>query len=42
MTDEELIDIRNIDVFKGTFKAIWDVSLQVKRGEMIDMIGANN
>ena len=31
----------NIDVFHGTFQALWNVSLEVKQGEMLALIGAN-
>lgn len=42
MTSEEvLLKIDNIDVFHGTFQALWDVSLEVRRGEMLALIGAN-
>jgi branched-chain amino acid transport system ATP-binding protein len=36
-----LLRIRNIDVFHGTFQALWDVSLEVKAGEIVGLIGAN-
>jgi branched-chain amino acid transport system ATP-binding protein len=41
MTQETLLKISNIDVFHGTFQAIWDLSLEVKQGEMLALIGAN-
>jgi branched-chain amino acid transport system ATP-binding protein len=41
MADQILLKISNIDVFHGTFQALWDVSLEVKRGEMLALIGAN-
>ncbi|MBM4276535.1 MAG: ABC transporter ATP-binding protein [Deltaproteobacteria bacterium] len=41
MTDETILKIENIDVFHGTFQALWDVSIEVKRGEMLALIGAN-
>jgi branched-chain amino acid transport system ATP-binding protein len=40
MTDI-LLKIEGIDVFHGTFQALWDVSLEVKQGEMLALIGAN-
>jgi branched-chain amino acid transport system ATP-binding protein len=36
-----LLRISNIDVFHGTFQALWDVSLEVKPGEIVGLIGAN-
>lgn len=42
MTDETILKIENIDVFHDTFQALWDVSLEVKRGEMLALIGANS
>jgi branched-chain amino acid transport system ATP-binding protein len=36
-----LLKVSNIDVFHGTFQALWDVSLEVKSGEIVGLIGAN-
>lgn len=36
-----LLEINAIDVFHGTFQALWDVSLEVKQGEILALIGAN-
>jgi branched-chain amino acid transport system ATP-binding protein len=41
MSDDMLLKISNIDVFHGTFQALWDVSVDVRRGEMLALIGAN-
>ena len=41
MSDDVLLKISNIDVFHGTFQALWDVSVDVRRGEMLALIGAN-
>ncbi len=41
MSDQPLLKIRNIDVFHGTFQALWDVSVDVRQGEMLALIGAN-
>jgi branched-chain amino acid transport system ATP-binding protein len=41
MTDRILLKISNINVFHGTFQALWDISLEVKQGEMLALIGAN-
>lgn len=37
-----LLKVSNIDVFHGTIQALWDVSLEVKAGEIVGLIGANN
>ncbi len=36
-----MLKVRDIDVFHGTFQALWNVSLDVKKGEMLALIGAN-
>jgi branched-chain amino acid transport system ATP-binding protein len=36
-----LLKVSNVDVFHGTFQALWDVSLEVKAGEIVGLIGAN-
>ena len=41
ISKEPLLKISNIDVFQGTFQALWDVSLEVKAGEIVGLIGAN-
>ena len=41
MSEEIVLQISKIDVFHGTFQALWDVSLEVKQGEMLALIGAN-
>lgn len=41
MPQENILQISNIDVFHGSFQALWDVTLEVKRGEMVALIGAN-
>ncbi|MGD9212826.1 MAG: ABC transporter ATP-binding protein [Desulfobacteraceae bacterium] len=41
MTDETLLKIENIDVFHGSFQALWNVSLEVKKGEILALLGAN-
>jgi branched-chain amino acid transport system ATP-binding protein len=40
-SEEPLLKVSNIDVFHGTFQALWDVSLEVKPGEIVGLIGAN-
>jgi len=41
MTEEAILKITNIDVFHGSFQALWDISLEIRRGEMLALIGAN-
>jgi len=36
-----LLDIKNIDVLYDDFQVIWDVSLNVKEGEMVALLGPN-
>jgi branched-chain amino acid transport system ATP-binding protein len=38
---EAILRVRDLDVFHGTFQALWGVSLEVRRGEMVALIGAN-
>jgi branched-chain amino acid transport system ATP-binding protein len=40
-SSEILLKVSNIDVLYGGFQALWDVSLEVKRGEIVALIGAN-
>ena len=42
MSMETLLKISHIDVFHGSFQALWDVSLEVKPKEIIAIIGANS
>jgi branched-chain amino acid transport system ATP-binding protein len=41
MSDDVLLKISNIDVFHGTFQALWNVSVDIRQGEMLALIGAN-
>jgi branched-chain amino acid transport system ATP-binding protein len=41
MTQQSLLKISNIDVYHGSFQALWNVSLEIKNGEMLALIGAN-
>ncbi len=41
MPEETLLKVSNIDTFYGSFQALWDVSLAVKPGEIVAIIGAN-
>jgi branched-chain amino acid transport system ATP-binding protein len=41
MSEEILLKVSHIDAFHGSFQALWDVSLAVKAGEIVAIIGAN-
>ena len=41
MAEDIILKIANIDVFQGSFQALWDVSMEIKRGEIVALIGAN-
>jgi branched-chain amino acid transport system ATP-binding protein len=41
MPEETLLEVSHIDVFHGSFQALWDVSLTIKAGEIVAIIGAN-
>lgn len=41
MPEETLLEVSYIDVFHGSFQALWDVSLTIRRGEIVAIIGAN-
>ena len=41
MPEETLLKVSHIDAFHGSFQALWDVSLTVKPGEIVAIIGAN-
>jgi len=36
-----MLEIKNLAVFYGDVQVIWDVSFEVKRGEIVALIGAN-
>lgn len=37
----KVLEVRNIEVFYGDVQVIWDVSFEVKRGEVVALVGAN-
>ena len=41
MPEETLLKVSHIDVFHGSFQALWDVSLEIKPREIVAIIGAN-
>jgi branched-chain amino acid transport system ATP-binding protein len=36
-----VLNLRNIDVFYGDVQVLWDISFDVKQGEVVALIGAN-
>jgi len=36
-----MLEVRNIDVYYGDVQVVWDLSFQVKKGEVVALIGAN-
>lgn len=36
-----MLEIRGIDVFYGDVQVVWDVAFEVKKGEVVALIGAN-
>ncbi len=38
---DSILKIDNIDVFYGDFHALWDISLDIQKGEIVSIIGAN-
>jgi branched-chain amino acid transport system ATP-binding protein len=41
MLEEILLKVSAIDAFHGTFQALWDVTLTIKCGEIVAIVGAN-
>ncbi|MCK4786412.1 MAG: ABC transporter ATP-binding protein [Desulfobacteraceae bacterium] len=41
MPVETLLKVSNIDTFYGSLQVLWDISLEIKAGEIIAIIGAN-
>jgi len=41
MSDEVLLRVDNIDAFYGSLQVLWDVSIEVKSGEIVAIAGAN-
>jgi branched-chain amino acid transport system ATP-binding protein len=36
-----MLEVQNIDVFYGDLQVLWDVSFEVKEGEVVALVGAN-
>ena len=41
ITNQNCIEVKKINVFYGNSQVLWDVSLNVRKGEIISIIGAN-
>ena len=41
MSLEVLLQVKNIDVFYGNLQVLWDISLEVRSGEIVAIAGAN-
>ena len=41
MSSETMLEVKNLDVFYGDVQVLWDVNFEVKRGEIVALIGAN-
>jgi len=41
MPEETLLKVSNLDTFYGSLQVLWDVSLEIKPGEIVAIIGAN-
>ena len=41
MSEQVMLRINNIDVFYGSLQVLWDVSLEVREGEIVAIAGAN-
>jgi branched-chain amino acid transport system ATP-binding protein len=41
MPEETLLKVSNIDTFYGSLQVLWDISLEIKAGEIVAVIGAN-
>jgi branched-chain amino acid transport system ATP-binding protein len=42
MSEESLLKVNRIDVFYGSLQVLWDVSLTVRAGEIVALIGSNS
>ena len=41
MSEQVLLRVNNVDVFYGSLQVLWDVSLEVREGEIVAIAGAN-
>lgn len=42
MPQETLLNVSMIDVYHGSLQALWDISLTIKTGEIVALIGTNS
>jgi branched-chain amino acid transport system ATP-binding protein len=42
MSEESLLKVNHVDVFYGSLQVLWDVSLTVRAGEIVALIGSNS
>lgn len=38
---KHLLEVKNVDVFYGDVQAVWDVSIHVKKGAIVALVGSN-
>ncbi|MGD9031369.1 MAG: ABC transporter ATP-binding protein [Desulfobacteraceae bacterium] len=41
MPEKTLLKVSNIDTFYGSLQVLWDISIEIKQGEIVAIIGAN-
>ena len=41
MSDQEVLKVDGIDVYYRDFQALWQVSVQARKGQVVSVIGAN-
>jgi len=41
MPEETILKVDNLDAFYGSLQVMWDISLEIKTGEIVAIIGAN-
>jgi branched-chain amino acid transport system ATP-binding protein len=41
MPEETLLKVSNIDTFYGSLQVLWEISIEIKTGEIVAIIGAN-
>jgi len=41
MTPEVMLQVKNINVFYDKLGVLWDISLDVKKGEIVAIVGSN-
>ena len=41
MPEKTILEVRNIDTFYGSLQVLWDITLEIRSGEIVAIIGAN-